>query len=203
MRSRRARWSDGANGSLRYRGGLCGYGGGRRRLRAVGEALQPLYDVAGVRLAVQQLLGGTALADRAFDTVVSVRLISHMQDWHGLVDELYSSVTPPYGNPKFQWGDQYKVYDMIVANPQWWVRNVATEINSEVDCALRSASCEREKPPEPEGPSKATSSPEAIDPSTEITPAFSARLERAYARDQAARALARERTLAFFRKHVG
>jgi ubiquinone/menaquinone biosynthesis C-methylase UbiE len=28
------------------------------------------------------------IPDRAFDTVVSVRLISHMQDWHGLVDEL-------------------------------------------------------------------------------------------------------------------
>jgi TonB-dependent receptor len=51
---------------------------------------------------------------------------------YGIVDPRYSSVTPPFGNPKFQWGDQYKVWDMVGEHPTWWRRELATELNTAV-----------------------------------------------------------------------
>lgn len=51
---------------------------------------------------------------------------------YDIVDRRYSSVTPPFGNPQFQWGDQYKVWDMVGPNPQWWRRESATELNTAV-----------------------------------------------------------------------
>jgi len=51
---------------------------------------------------------------------------------HDLVDRRYSSVTPPFGNPRFEWGDQYKLWDMVGKNPAWWRRETATELNTAV-----------------------------------------------------------------------
>lgn len=51
---------------------------------------------------------------------------------YGLVDRRYSNVTPPFGNPKFEWGDQYKAWEMVGTNPAWWRRELATELNTAV-----------------------------------------------------------------------
>lgn len=51
---------------------------------------------------------------------------------YDLVDRRYSSVKPPFGNPMFEWGDQYKVWEMVAKNPAWWRRETATELNTAV-----------------------------------------------------------------------
>ncbi len=49
---------------------------------------------------------------------------------YDFVDESYSTVSPPFGLPKFQWLSLYKMYDLFVQHPEWWTTNDATTHNN-------------------------------------------------------------------------
>lgn len=50
----------------------------------------------------------------------------------GIVDERYSSVAPPFALPRFQWPDNYKLWDLYVAHPNWWTTDPGAIRNSGV-----------------------------------------------------------------------
>jgi iron complex outermembrane recepter protein len=51
---------------------------------------------------------------------------------YDFVDERYSTVVPPFGNPMFQWGEQYRVWETRNAHQNWFSENVVSDRNNSI-----------------------------------------------------------------------
>jgi iron complex outermembrane recepter protein len=45
---------------------------------------------------------------------------------YDLIDDRYSTVTPSFGQPNFNWYSPWKIYDLYKAHPEWWTTNDST-----------------------------------------------------------------------------
>ncbi|MBI4626248.1 MAG: TonB-dependent receptor [Verrucomicrobia bacterium] len=82
-----------------------------------GDVRQAVCDVRGSD-PVYTYVGADGRAGTRDDAVSAAGM--------DLVDG-YSVVAPPFGQPKFKWPSQYKLYDLYLARPNWWSRDLAGE----------------------------------------------------------------------------